>query len=329
LAAKAAPRIAVDPLTLAVRGLMCERTSRNLVLQSSDLSASPWAGVGAGTSVTPAAAAGPDGTTTANSITLDAAAGSRVEQYTATLAGSTAHTVSCWLKGSGQVTLHFDDGLADYESAITLTSSWVRYTHTATTGASPTSGRIMLINRTGVAPASLHAWHAQLEEGISATSEIPTTSAEVERTGDGHVISDLTSIGYSAGACTWVFRAHKGPNTDCRLLASALFGAPNIGVYNGTPFVGLDGVLSQDAAAPISAEVDFAIAARFQAGNYAICVDGATPVVNTLATAPAVPTVAYLGGLGVNSFPIGRHLISVSYYARPLSDVELREATSA
>lgn len=122
----------------------------------------------------------PDGTMTADRITYSAQF-SHVSQAMSVVVGET-YTLSVWLKsvsGPGTVTLMVDYGAGTTQlSNVTITSDWVRYTHTFTAvTAVSTNPAIGIQERNPSSFDVIHAWGAQLERASSASDYKPTGAA--------------------------------------------------------------------------------------------------------------------------------------------------------
>ena len=180
----ACPYLSLDPL------------STNICLYSEDFSTT-WA-TAAGASVATDTTVSPGGSDTADTITLDGAVTSRVEQ-SITMSTSTVYTLSVWAKvatGTKDFRLAYNDGTSTTASDdLTATTDWQRFEFTFTTSASHTGEEIRITNNTGADPGDLIVWGAQLELGDYATGYIPTTSAAVTRQPDVFSLTDLITNG--------------------------------------------------------------------------------------------------------------------------------------
>jgi hypothetical protein len=158
-------------------------TSRqNLLLRSQEIdNAAAWTTV-SGATVTAGTETAPDGTATADLVTLGATDNARVAQTTgvAAVVGD-AYTYSVWLKGSGvaRIELRTSTGVGGSAfSLVNLTGVWARYSVTFTVGAGATGFLQVhgVVRRSGDTATAAWMWGAQLERGAVATDYIHTTS---------------------------------------------------------------------------------------------------------------------------------------------------------
>jgi hypothetical protein len=151
---------------------LIEKVRTNLVLQSNTFSNASW--VKQGATVT-AGQTDPNGGTTASKIDLAAGGNNYIGQFSL---GSGIKTNSVFLRADSAVEISFNNGQA--ANAITLTTSWVRYTITQTGTAGAGIG---FDNYQGVAvpqlAVSFYAFESQNETGDIATDYIATTTAAV------------------------------------------------------------------------------------------------------------------------------------------------------
>jgi hypothetical protein len=179
------PVTAVNALTSIVRtdwqGTVTLTTASrtNYARQSQSIGTSPWTGNGGSESVASNTVVAPDGTTTADVINCPGAFDGYGQTAVASAAPFTSYVASCWLKGTPGATfaIYVNIGGATTAPVITLTGSWVRYSVTLTTGASPGSTLQMILTRNGNSATSVHAWGAQLEVGTTPSGYIPTTTS--------------------------------------------------------------------------------------------------------------------------------------------------------
>jgi hypothetical protein len=198
-----------NPTTGAALGVLVEEARQNLLLRSQEFGTT-WA-IG-GNSVTADQIAAPDGTTTADMLTM--VASSAVYQSVAVVA-STAYMFSFWVKRGtrtqSQYRVYDNSNAANIVAATsyysqTSSSIWTRITLAFTTPLGCISVRCYVDDSSDGATGTLYAWGAQLEAGAFATSYIPTVASQVTRARDD--ISILTSaFPWSQTRGTVVFEA--------------------------------------------------------------------------------------------------------------------------
>lgn len=198
------PRINHDPVTGKCLGLLIEETRTNLVLQSSDCTASPWLG---SATLSGDTEAGPDGVM-AKGFTKSAVSGNRQQQFTSLAAGTYTISFAVWTKDRlGFMSFALTDGAG---SATILRINIDMTTGAATktmdtlnaTVTSKIAGIYALVSVTLTTTATglrLYCYPGkaetvdstvgylscvQLEAGAFQTSYIATTTAQVTRTAD-------------------------------------------------------------------------------------------------------------------------------------------------
>lgn len=243
------PRWASHPVNGRPQGVLVESAATNLALYSQEFDNAAWTKTSASISANSAVA--PDGTTTADTITVSGASGNANQAVTIT-AGN-AVTVSCYFKQltSGFARLRITDGsnsvaawfnlatgavgsasagavtcIYSAHSIEALASGWYRCQLTVATATSTAfTVHVSAAAADSTEPAnadSVYAWGAQIEErgtSSAASSYAATTSASVTRNGDAVMIPTNTS---------W-FNAAEGT----MLLEWVGRPAPLSGVYGG------------------------------------------------------------------------------------------------
>ena len=223
-------------------------------------------------------------------------------------------------------------------------SGWYRCSITwVTTSTAAMAGRVYTANAstityTGDGTSGLFIWGAQLEAGAFPTSYIPTTTTALTRSADVASVNTL-SPWYNASAST-LYTEFTTP-----VPTSVNNSAVVVGFDDGTAnnrfsnfYVSNTGAVS--AIQTIAGVQSFTItgasgltlsniqkgAASYQAGSYAMSVNGAPPVADAFASAP--PTVNTMRiGLRPSGTQANMYLRRIVYYPRRLTDLELRQIT--
>lgn len=229
------PRFDYDPITLALKGLLIEKASTNLVLFSDQINNVTW--VKAGGTVTTDATTAPDGTVSAELLVEDTSTGGHsVTQSIVGLPDSTVYTVSAYVKPNSRnwIAVSFADkanvnnrvwynittgtqgttnGTVTAFSAVAAGNGWYRISVSASTGTgvSVPALRFSLgsadntASYTGNGTSGAFIWGTQVELGAFSTSYIPTTATSVARSTDLPVINGTNfSSWFNATAGTMV-----------------------------------------------------------------------------------------------------------------------------
>ncbi|MCW5650546.1 MAG: hypothetical protein KIS62_12435 [Ramlibacter sp.] len=347
---QAAPRYDFDPLSHIGRGLKIEPASENFVVYSEDLSNAAWVG-----SVTASSSAQTWRGVPFWELTKTSSSGSESRVQVGVKAFTSGD--------HGTITITFMAGTASSASVGILDTAGSAWGLNADSTAVKMEGPGMLVQSVGalwqitglsatvptrvrvhrayasdgsaslyiypgtedstIVGASVFATAAQYEAATFGTSYIPTTAASVPCTGDLIRIAEPSSIGYGPDAFTWVMRLSRGDVDDCRMLASSLYGAANMGIYMGGPFMGLDGVLTLGAGVPVDPGQVFTCAGRFASGDYGFSLNCVAAVKSADPAVPAAPTIIDLGSIGGSGYAINGRMAAVAFFDRPLTDSEL------
>ena len=146
----------------------------NLLTNSENFDAASWTKAGTCT-VTANTAAAPNGTTTADTITLGS--GVAVATQNITLLSGVSYTLGMWVRSvSGTAVFrltYFDGSSSVISSDFTATTTWQLFTHTVT--GSGAAGNVGIREGSATAAATLYAWGAHLYRSDLAMQ--PNTSA--------------------------------------------------------------------------------------------------------------------------------------------------------
>ena len=151
---------------------------QNLQRYSQDFTNAGWqiSNITVGTGIT-----APDGTTTANSLTITNATNYiQSINIPCNVSASTAYTASIYLAvstgtASGNLVIADTPAYATTTQAVSLTTTWQRFTVIRTTSANATQAYIILNSFPN--GAVIYAWGAQLEQRSSATAYNATTTS--------------------------------------------------------------------------------------------------------------------------------------------------------
>jgi len=158
----------------------------------------------------------PDGTNTAEKVTMGGAGSATLRQTISGVSNGTVVTFSLYIKQGSGVTAFLD--ISDTKSTvdITPTANWTRYTYSVAFNSTNNFIDIELRGTSGV--AYCYIWGAQLEAGSYATSYISTTSASVTRNADVISKTGISSlIGQTEG--TMYFDLKTIANNDFKRLS--------------------------------------------------------------------------------------------------------------
>jgi hypothetical protein len=173
---------------------LIEKVRTNLVLQSEAFSNNTaWPKLNSAT-VTANTSVAPDGTTTADTLTLTTNTSSSIYQAITTISGLTFSVYAKVASGTKNFRLRFDRPSPIESADFTATTTWQRFTFTATTTG---SGNVYIINDSTGTAGDLIIWGAQLETGDIATDYIPTTTAAVSV----GPVSGLPRLDYLGSTC--------------------------------------------------------------------------------------------------------------------------------
>lgn len=220
-------RFDYDPTSHAFLGLLVEPAVSNLITKSQTIDT--WTKLtGAQVPVVTAnTQAAPDGTTTADTVALAATTGAQrsivIDDVTAANVPAGQVTTSIWLKGAAggeQPWIELVAGGSAFigQQKVALTTSWQRFSVTAT---NPSSQTIIVglgydglgTGQTPGSAATIYAWGAQLEAQDIASSYIPTTTAAAARAADVLTLN-WASLGIADGPATVRYRFDDGSTQD-------------------------------------------------------------------------------------------------------------------
>jgi hypothetical protein len=177
--------------------LLLEKQSTNYCLWSNDLTqSSAWIDQSTNTTITQITSGGPDGGSFTRLVSTGSGSQGRIVQA-GSITNPNSATMSVYLKGSGDTAfgLFIGNGISQYEN-VTLTNTWTRYDVTA----NGVGGTYQDWQINCVGGSTIDVSFVQVEEGVYATSPIPTTSSSATRVADACYRTGISSlIGQSQG----------------------------------------------------------------------------------------------------------------------------------
>lgn len=224
-------------------------------------------------------------------------------------------------------------------SVATATSTLSRFVVTGTA----TDATTAFVNATIVAnfadnsaiDITLRIGLPQLEQGATATSVIPTTTAAATRATDTAVMQGANFSNWynpvegtlfveaaNAQAAPALFSTDDGTTSNRVITYFNAANSPAFRVVSG----GVD--QANFAAGSIAQNATFRLSAAYQLNNFAASLNGAATVTDTSGTVPTVQTTARLGANVSGATIINGYLRRIAYYPRRLSNNELQAITT-
>jgi len=308
------------------RGLLIEGASTNLLNWSESFASSGgtnnnWADSSISRTTLQADPAG--GTT---AIRFTASAGNATVISSAAIGTSAQRTFSIWLRrvtGTGNIQFTTNNGTTWTTQAIT--SSWVRYTFTATTAAQRVGIRIV------TSADAIEMWGAMLEAGSGSSSYIPSGASQGSRAADDCEILDLTTMGFNASAGTIYtdvgVRLNTGSQRNYTFLPAS---GGNNQIFEGSG-IALNVYSSGSFAAQIGTTLVSAqkVAAAYALNDFAASAAGGAVATGTPGALPTSLTKLTIGGSVINAAAYMNGCIRVfKYWPTRLPNAQLQALTT-
>ena len=327
-----APRFDHNPTTGESLGLLVEEARTNLLLRSEDITVSPWTTFGSATRTANTVTA-PDGSLTADSVTLPVSSG--LYQSTSASA-STAYTFSIWIRSDAtrSVNILINTNLSDPTiKTVTATTAWQRFDVTKTTAVGTTSWSAQVDSGGG---NTFYVWGGQMEVGAFPTSYIPTTSATATRAAD---VASITGTNFSS----WYNQTEGTVFAEAIPRASG-FNGGLISFDNGTTDERIQARLNSGLAASLVVSDGAVVQANilslntisagalarggyvYKADDFAVTLNGTAPVSDTSGTLPT-PTQATVGN-AVGASYLNGTIKRLTYWPVRLSNTTLQAITT-
>ena len=233
----------------------------------------------------------PDGTNTADKVTMGGAGSATLRQTISGVSNGTVVTFSLYIKQGSGVTAFLD--ISDTKSTvdITPTANWIRYTYSVAFNSTNNFIDIELRGTSG--SAFCYIWGAQLEVGSYPTSYIPTVASSVTRNADVISKTGISSlIGQTEGTLFM----------DCKINALPLDGSffgiqktssnfvirfgSNGSVIYAQSYNGSTNLFYQTFSYTLGSRIKAAFA--YKAGSYAFYINGVQ--IGTGSNATTIPT---------------------------------------
>jgi len=327
-AASSSPRFTYDPTTLTFRGLLIEEGRTNLVTYSVGNGA-PWE-IG---NVTTTANAGtaPDNTNTATLLTTTGV--THYHREVITVLPSTLYTFSFWAKRGTMTDLKYsvynwtagsDIVASTSYYSQTNASTWSRVSVTFTTPAGCTSIGVYPL-RDALVTGTTYVWGAQLEQGGSATSYIPTTTASVTRAADDFTIP--VGAWHNTPAGTLFAQGRTSARSVGVTNAEAIFsGSSYSELVRGASTIALGGFLGAGAftsTGVTTANFDFKMTGNYQGGTNYISLNGAAPL-SVAGSNYGPPTLFGIGRRMSAAWYWNSTIEKIKYYPVSVSNAQLQ-----
>jgi hypothetical protein len=353
------PRFDHNPTTGESLGLLVEEQRTNLLVRSEEFDNASWTKTAA--SITPDASTAPDGTITADDLTITTSQTVQgLSSSTFTADGTSSYTFSIFIKktistgvnlniyfrgaiGSGGqytgLTLNTQSGFVGFNlnSATSGTysvqdlGSWWRVSSSAGGIPAGSMRAHVRLSSQGVGTV-ITLWGAQLEVGAFPTSYIPTTSATVTRSAD---VASITGTAFSS----WyrqdegtVFAEYRTPASDTRGVVGFNDNTANerIAFYTSgadPKLTVVDGGVTQADinGGTVTASVMTKSAGAFAVNDFALAHAGGAAVTDTNGTMPT-PDRVLIGADQAGNYQNDR-IRRLTYWPTRLANSTLQEVT--
>ena len=302
-------------------GLLIEEARTNRALYSQDMTHSSWNKIDVTVAAAPIAA--PDGTMTANHVVKTGSNG----HLSKNSIGNTNERVSVWARTvSGTGTMYMEYLYSSASQTVTVTEEWQRF------DAQLNNDNAYVANFRGDATLTeVYLWGAQVETGAFPTSYIPTSGSTVTRAAD---VSDVPveRFGYNTGKGSIVVYAqsNKPAVSVYAFELSESSGDRMFSKFQNAEHLRVR-VNFADTAVIDAGNIEtgsFAkLGARFANNDFAVSIDGNTPVTDTNGAVNLNASELKIGQSQSNSEHLNGHIKQIQYYPKRLSNTELQLLT--
>jgi hypothetical protein len=320
-------------------GLLMELAGTNVCLQSQTLD-NVWWLKNNGASITPNAIAAPDGSLTADLVTLPATNDSLQSQQLPPFGFNEIVTISFWIKGQSEgtwTTIYKPSNNVNVEQSFPITTEWQRKEITFTNSASGTTNFTLYPgNNRGAINTPAYIWGIQVERSSKATSYMVTTNASGTRAADGMSMIDSGFSSWFSPVSGTIAAEFTPDNnlSDC----FGVFGATSANLMGITG----DGLMFQQdviasGVAQVTSDISSVnvgvvnkVAFTYTANDFRNAANGELGTADTSGTVPSCNSLR----VGSTGFTIGAgssfsgHFSHISAWNGPLSDQELIDITN-
>lgn len=368
-----APRFGYNPSTLAPLGLLIEQSSTNLLLYSIWIGSTSYSYSAA--NITPTtfnAGIAPDGTQTVTHLTLTSGISYNANDATGTygvfnFTASTTYTWSVYAKAGelsylmfrnnwtgGSPIFNLATGVVTQgsgtSSMIPVGNGWYRCVcvYTVTSGNNNICFRPYALSGSSNGFDGIYIWGAQLEALAFPTSYIPTAGSQVTRASDNASMTGTNfSSWYNISEGTLYCKAQvyypNAAGTTVYGLANISNGSINtdIMLYLYSNFIGYRvtdaGSTQVDVSSGIvSSNTVFQVAAEYKVNNFAVSLNGATAVTDSVGSIPTSMAYLDIGSRPITSSPVNTignyingHISKLTYYPTRLTNAQLQALTGS
>lgn len=324
------PRFDYDPTTLLPKGLLIEESRQNLCLYAEQFNNAAWNVLGGALVVTPDTAVAPDGTTTADTITLSSSF--KVQEIT--VVSGAVYTFSVWMRSAtaSNYSVKLGEVNGSGSTVFTVTPTWQRFslTFTKNAGVSAYPG---IDQRSGASTSgSIYVWGAQLELGAFATSYIPTTTTSLTRNADevrmtgtnfsdwynateGTIVSSF-QIPVATGATRRAISINDGTTNDT--IQIALVNTNNQGYVEIRDNLSIQVTATVGSSFTVGTPVKLSLA--YKANSFAYAIFGGTTSTDPSGTVPTVSQMEIGSQLGAY---MNGWMSKINYYPFRLTNAEV------
>jgi hypothetical protein len=331
--------------------VLIEGSRTNLLLRSQEINNASWSKTNI--TVTTDAIAAPDGTTTADLLTVTATGSTFAIQDV--VVSATAGSYSFFIKAGNIVNATTDFLFQDITAVVTrascaltwatmtvtgtgasivaLANGWYRITMASASLVSGNTMRCWIGNGGSMTIAhSFYFWGAQLEAASFASSYVPTTSAAVTRAAD--VLTYTAGVSYPTSLWAEFERAvDTGGNEVILSVYETTNDISDLRVSSSdqAQAVMQDGGVTQaspQVAGALATATAYEAAARFNANSVQIARGGTLGTEGTVATLPNTPTFLSIGAFGGTVAPMFGYIRRAAIFNSALTDAQLTASTT-